>query len=130
MRPLHLLPASFLLLVLGSCYHVQHYVDDASRMDGLYFGPASAHRQAEWMDDKWRIYALFGLVAWEETQTWWAGTRLSGLAPGQRPATFHIVSGVSFLNGLSALGIAAVTGIFQPLLFVPYSTEVAGRKKG
>lgn len=113
----------------ASCYHVEHYVDDPSRMDGLYFGPAEGHRQPEWEDDNWRIYALFGLVAWSEKDTWWAGTYLSGIGPGLRPQSFHIVSGVSFLNGLSALGLAAVTGILQPLLFVPWSTEVAGRKK-
>ena len=118
---------SLMCLISTSCYTVEHFPEDASRYDDLFFAPvAEAPATPSVKEDKWRNYAVFGLVEWKEDQIKWAGTRLGAVGEKQRPMKVVVHTEQSFLNGATSFGLSLIGGILAPLLFVPRTTEVIG----
>jgi hypothetical protein len=116
-----------LVCALSSCWAADHFHGDPTQYDNLFFGPdESAPKNAAVRTDKWRNYAVFGLVAWDEAQTRFAGTRFGAVPPVSRPMTIYVRSEESFLNILASFGVSLIGGPLGPLLFVPRTTEVIG----
>jgi len=121
--------ACFLALALSatSCFTVEHFTGDPAGYDGLYFGPQQeAPPIPAVQDDKWRNYAVYGLVPWDEAQIRFAGRRLAQVPGGIRPLEFTVTSEQTFLNGLTNFGLALLTGGLGALFFAPRSIEVTG----
>lgn len=116
--------AVVLLLVAPSCLQVDHFEGDPRQYDGLYFGPAQTGETTEVRDDKWRGYALWGLVAWSRKNTEWAGRRLAQSSAADRPQRIVVRTRMSPGNALVAAGMALFVGPFQGLIYEPRSTEV------
>ena len=120
-----------LVCALSSCWSADHFHGDSSQYDNLFFGAAdAAPRNAALKTDKWRNYAVFGLVAWDEPQTLFAGTRFAAVPTASRPMTIVVRSEESFVNILAAFGVSLVGGPLGPLLFVPRTTAVTGWTEG
>jgi len=116
-----------LTLPATSCFSVDHFTGDATRFDGLYFGDnESAPIEPPLRDNKWRSYAVYGLVEWDEHETRFAGERLALVEAEQRPMEFAVVSEQTFLNGLVSFALGTLTGPLGALLYVPRSIEVTG----
>jgi len=126
-RLLRTLLAAAAALPAASCFTVDHFTGDRSRFDGLYFGrEREAEEEATVHDDRWRNYAVWGLIPWDKAQTRFAGERLAQVREASRPLHVAVRSEMTFLNGLTAVGLGLVTGPFGALFFVPRSVEVQG----
>lgn len=126
MRIVRILPLC--LALLTSCYSARHFTGDASRYDGLFFGAENEAARPMIVDDVWRMYAIWGIVGWNDEDEEFAGRRLSSLREGDRPARIYVRTQHSFMNGFAEFGVALLGGILQPLLFVPRTTEVRAWK--
>ena len=116
-----------LALSVTSCFTVDHFTGDPTRYDGLYFGDdKDAPVEPPLHADQWRNYAVYGLIAWDESQTRYAGERLSQVGGDRRPMDVAVRSEMTFLNGLTSFGLSLLTGPFGALFFVPRSIEVSG----
>jgi hypothetical protein len=118
--------AALLGVFLAGCFSVDHFPGDASRYDGLYFGPSGGTPLEPAVDDSaWRNYALYGLFPWDEASTQFAGRRLSQIDRDRRPMRFVVTSEQTFVNGLALWGLSTLTAGLAPLVFVPRSIAVA-----
>lgn len=116
-----------LTLPAASCFTVDHFTGDQSRYDGLFFGDAkSAPVEPPVEADRWRNYAVWGLVSWDKAQTRFAGERLAQVGSDRRPMEISVRSEMTFVNGLTSFGLGLLTGPFGALFFVPRSVEVHG----
>ena len=128
---LKLFASAALLCALSSCWAVDYFHGDPTRYDNLYFGSAQDAPMAPRLkDDKWRNYAVYGLVVWDEPQTLFAGNRLGAVPADSRPMKMFVRSEETFVNVLAGLGVSLVLGPFGPLLFMPRTSEVVGWTDG
>jgi hypothetical protein len=122
------------VLVMGSgCYHARHYVDDAKRMDGVYFGKKDKKQKPNLRTkDEWRNYYLFGLIPSSESDVEFAGGALSSAASRASAVTeVEVTTKKSFLNGLAEIGVSIIpfVGLLRPFFFNPRSAEVTGTSR-
>lgn len=103
-------------LVLPGCFHTRHYVEDATQMDGLFFG--SVRDSGEDRCEEYRAWALYGLVAWRQEDSESPGRLLAEFRRGDEVlngARFETFSKFSLLDGL----LTIFAGFSGRLVFAP-----------
>ena len=110
-----------------SCLAVEHFTEDPTQYDNLYFGPDAQEPERPFVeDDQWRLYALFGLVPWSEDQIRFAGTALARVAPEQGRMDFTVTTEQTVINWLANVAISFIP--FGSLVLTTRSTEVVAWK--
>jgi len=122
-NPLRTVIALALTCTLWSCLQVDHFVDEPSSYDNVYFG-AQAPLEPQIDEDQWRLYAVLGLVGWNQDQLEFAGNYLSKIDTDQRPTNVHIITELTFLNALANIGVSLIP--LGSLFLVTRSTQVIG----
>lgn len=118
---------ALLLGLSSSCLTVQHFDQDPSAYDGLYFGDAREAPAEPELTDEWiRVYALLGFMTYGHTARRWAGERLGEVSGDERPMRIVVNTRFTVGDGAGAFGALWLAGPLQPLLFVPRTTRVRG----
>ena len=122
----NLLCAAAMAVALNSCLQVDHFTRDPSRFDGIYFGVAEAAPLYPTIKEQenWRVYALLGLIPWDEDRTRFAGDRLARIPATERDLKIAVTTEMTPLNYLANLGASLIP--LGALLFTSRTTEVIG----
>ncbi len=125
MSLVRVLAALTLAAAVTACLQVDHFTGEPTGYDNLYFAPRdSAPLRPEISEDKWRLYALLGLVDWKEEQLVFAGDRFARVHSDDRPLQIRVVTEATILNSLANIGAGIIP--FGALLFTSRSTQVVG----
>ncbi|MEM1450670.1 MAG: hypothetical protein AAF957_20615 [Planctomycetota bacterium] len=120
--------ALLLTLPLSACYSVDHFAGDQSKYDGLYFGSEGAKPlEPALEDDKWRHYAILGLIPWDKDQIEFSGRRLAQVGSDSKPMNIVVESEMTFVQGLINVAVGFIP--FGSLIFQTRNVEVSGWAK-
>ena len=129
MRSLKFMAGLILACSFSSCLQVDHFTGVHGQYDNMYFASrTSAPLRPEIAGDQWRMYALLGLVSWNEDQTRFAGDHLGQVASDGQARDIYVTTEMTIVNWLANVGVSFIP--FGSLLFTARSTEVAGWSEG